>query len=109
MEFNGANAPYNYDKADEIALGSGTQELTTFLHWKVYPRTIDLITDIKFQFTLTENSSVRTDAGESFSLCCTSDGKLFSFGHPEYGQFPGGAKRLRLILDPHGTDHREQS
>jgi alpha-tubulin suppressor-like RCC1 family protein len=29
-------------------------------------------------------------AGESFSLCCTSDGKLFSFGHPEYGQLGTG-------------------
>ena len=68
VEINADNAPYHYDRTDEVALGTGAQELKTYLHWKLYPRTIDMITDLKIQLSFTKNSDVIADTGESLTL-----------------------------------------
>lgn len=68
LELNGSNAPYHYQRQDAVALGSGAQEATTYLRWKVYPNANDMITDIKVQMTFTYDDQVVAATGEELTL-----------------------------------------
>ncbi len=63
------NAPYYYGEPDKMSLGSGAQELSYFLRWKIYPRNSELIVDINVLGSTTLNSSVYDSAsGEKLTL-----------------------------------------
>ncbi|MCP4751674.1 MAG: hypothetical protein GY866_12325 [Proteobacteria bacterium] len=65
---NGDNATSTFYERDELALGSGTQELSAFLRWKIYATDSSLQTTIEANTTATKNTTVTDDNDRNLKL-----------------------------------------
>jgi len=68
FSFVGDNAPEYYNDPENVAIGSGAQELFSYIHWLIYPNNIDITGEIKIENTNTLNSSVEDPDGRSYEL-----------------------------------------
>lgn len=68
LKFKDNNADYNYDKNDELALGSGTRDVTWILRYFVYPYSNTMRYNLDVFLTYSFDDKIKDTSGEKVTL-----------------------------------------
>ena len=68
LEFKDNNGDYNYDKDDELALGSGTRDATGMLKWFIYSFSRTSRVNFDLYLTYSFDDFIKDTAGESVRI-----------------------------------------
>jgi hypothetical protein len=90
----GDNAPLNSEEVSKMPLGSGSKELSLFLHWSVYSIQSSLWMFMEMEYVFTEDSEIKSTDGQKITKQKSNNfaAKIDVSGHSKQFGYGGGTR-----------------